>query len=133
MSVTLQIQKLVYDIIKNDKYLSEIECKAYTSVPDTAQLPYVHIDAIKLSQLPYGGSTKYYKSVVTVTVHDTQNSNKQCIVILDHLESILTSTTQYYYVDSISIININVAGKTITQDHKLNWYGSLELSIIFTT
>jgi hypothetical protein len=131
MSITLQVQKILYNAIKNDEYLAKLQCQMYTHIPDNSAFPYIHIDMIRFSQLPYKGNTKHYKGMINFSIHDIQHSNKQCINITDHLESVIQNVQ--FNQENFSIDKINTITKMITQDHKLNWYGNLESSIVCIT
>lgn len=119
--MTIKIQQLIYDELKGkiDRY------PVYTCPNDNLRLPYILINSITISKLPFSQETHKYQEVdVIISIYDKPYSNKSCLDAMDQVQSILEDLpSKFSYISNLSISSETQHNKDhFSANLKLNFY-----------
>ncbi len=117
--MTINIQQMIYDELKGKIFRYPV----YTCPNDSMKIPYIVIENISTSKLPYSQESHKYEEVdVMVTIYDKSYSNKNCLDALDKAKEILDNLP--YKFPNISNLSIT----TETQHNKNSFSANLKLN-----
>jgi hypothetical protein len=119
--MTINIQQIIYEALKDENFQYQV----YTCPCDSMQIPYILINNITTTTLPYAQELYQYQEVdVLITIYDKPYSNNNCLKILEKVKSRLNHSLKT--VTNISNLSITTItdhnSKSFSADLKLNFY-----------
>lgn len=119
--MTVKIQKMIYDELR-----AKIEgYPVYTCPNDSLRLPYILINTITISKLPFSQESNRYEEVdVTISIYHQPHSNKSCLDAMDQVKAILENlSNKFNYISNLSITSETQHNKNyFSANLQLNFY-----------
>lgn len=111
---------MIYDLLK------DLEYPTYTSSHENIQQPYVIIQDIRVTPLPYSEESRKYNEVeALIIIQDGKLSNKKCLVVTDKANSSLQKLAQ----KSATVSHLSIT--TETQNNKHNFSTHIKVNFIY--